>query len=688
MDFFEAQHNARRKTWQLGLLFGLAVLVLVILTNVLVAAVYMITIGGVAAGSDIVYLLGSVPVDIWLWASLSVVTVVILASIYKYLMIRGGGRAIAESLGGQRVQSNTTDFKERRLLNVVEEMAIAAGVSVPPVYLLQEPGINAFAAGYTPDDAVIGITAGALNFLNREELQGVIAHEFSHILNGDTRINIRLIAILFGILFIGLVGNMLLRGSRHGLGRASSSREGGGGVAAIVILGAGLAVLGYAGTFFGNLIKAAVSRQREYLADAAAVQYTRNPTGISVALQKIGGAGSRLQNNGANEISHMFFGQAISHFLGNMMATHPPLPKRISAIDPTWNGEFPINLQPSAVDGSIQGRAIAAGASGFSGSLTATTATATQVSMPVIEGTAVDVETLREIVGRPDDRSYRTADAIIDTTQQTCLDAARDPCAAHLLIYALLLHKKEHKTGAANAATASSNSTTGANAATPAEVQANTLSDLRPGELQAIAELHTTLDNTDDLHRLALLELAVPALKQMSHPQYKSFVARVIKLIKADKHIELFEWVLHRLLLKELTPHFEKPRSPKIRHRKVERVANSAATLIAVLAHYGHDNQTTCEAAYQAGMTELELDTIPAQPQIDLTDNFTALNKALAELRDLTPLQKPRVLKACARSVLFDQKINAEEGALLQGISAALDCPLPPSVVAKPAIGQ
>lgn len=671
MDFFEAQHNARRKTWQLGLLFGLAVIVLVTLTNMLVAGVYLFMSGGLAQGTDIGSVLRAVPVHVWLWASLSVITIVTLASLYKYLMIRGGGRAIAESLGGQRVQSNTTDLKERRLLNVVEEMAIAAGISVPPVYLIDEPGINAFAAGYTPDDAVIGITGGALNFLNREELQGVVAHEFSHILNGDTRINIRLIAILFGILFIGLVGNMLLRGSRHGLGGIRSSRDSGSSIAVVVVLGAGLAVLGYAGTFFGNLIKAAVSRQREYLADAAAVQYTRNPPGISHALQKIGGAGSRLQNSGANEISHMFFGQAINHFMGSMMATHPPLPRRISAIDPGWNGKFPVNLQPSSVQADGQAGALDSRLSGFAGA-----GTGAAIADSAIEGIEVEVETLPDVVGRPDDRSYRTADAIIDTTQIPCLDAARDPCAAHLLVYALLLPRED---GAINNRTRSVTEPTDANVA-----QSTALQALKESERSDIARLHQTLTNSDDLHRLALLELAVPALKQMSRPQYKAFVGRVVQLIKADKKIELFEWVLHRLLLKELTPHFERPRTPKIRYRKVEKVIDSMAMLIAVLSHYGHDDKREREDAYRAAMHELNLPNVPEPPTVTTNDNFSALNKALAELRDLTPLQKPRVLKACAQSVLFDQQINPREGALLQGISAALDCPLPPSVVAKP----
>lgn len=644
MDFFEAQDNARKKTWQLGALFVLAVVVLICMTNVLVAGAFLV--GGLSSAApteDLVGQLGGIPVKTWALSSLVVITVITLASLYKFLMIRGGGRAIAESLGGSRVQSNTADLKQRRLLNVVEEMAIAAGVSVPPVYLINEPGINAFAAGYTPDDAVIGITDGALNFLNREELQGVIAHEFSHILNGDTRINIRLIAILFGILFIGFVGGMLLRGSRYGALSSRGGNDRGGSIGIpILLFGAGLAVVGYAGTFFGNLIKAAVSRQREYLADAAAVQYTRNPAGISGALQKIGSAGSKLENSGASEISHMFFGQAISHFMGNMMATHPPLPKRISAIDPGWKGNYPSSLAPQSV------LSLGDTASGMAG----------------VQGIAVDVDTLPQVVGRPDHRSYSAADAIIESTDSRCLDAARDPCEAHLLVFSLLLHQGSDATA-----------------------QAPVLQELTDGQRAVINRLSKELDGEDNLHRLALLELSVPALKQMSHPQYKEFVQRVVDLIKADKTIELFEWVLHRLLLKELTPHFEQPRPPKVRFNKLSKVAQPAAILAATLAHYGHQDKTQASAAYVAAMAELELATTPAEPVIAMDDNFSALNDALRKLRDLAPLQKPKLLKACARSVLFDGHISPEEGALLQGISASLDCPLPPSVVAKSQTG-
>jgi Zn-dependent protease with chaperone function len=206
-------------------------------------------------------------------------------------------------------------------------MAIAAGMPVPPVYLIRENSINAFAAGFGIHDAVIGINQGTIDLLNRQELQGVVAHEFSHILNGDMRINLRIIALLNGILILGIIGGGLMRGSMF-----SRSRDRG----ALIALGIGLLVIGYGGTFFGQLIKAAVSRQREYLADASAVQFTRSTQGIANALKKIGAhsTGSRIESPQADENSHLFFG-AIRSF-SSMMATHPPLEARIKALDPNW----------------------------------------------------------------------------------------------------------------------------------------------------------------------------------------------------------------------------------------------------------------------------------------------------------------------------------------------------------------
>jgi Zn-dependent protease with chaperone function len=251
--------------------------------------------------------------------------VVGLASLFRIASLRSGGGQVARQLGGTLVDSDTRDFKRSRLRNVVEEIALASGVPVPEIYVLeQESGINAFAAGYTPADAAVAVTRGALEKLDRDELQGVIAHEFSHVLNGDMRLNIRLMGMLFGILLLALIGRRVLLHARFG----RSSKNG----AAVLLIAAGLMMVGYVGLFFGRWIKAAVSRQREYLADASAVQFTRDPGGIGDALKKIAvySDGSYLKAD-SEEVSHMLFGDGQRMML---FSTHPPLHERIRRIDP------------------------------------------------------------------------------------------------------------------------------------------------------------------------------------------------------------------------------------------------------------------------------------------------------------------------------------------------------------------
>ena len=271
--------------------------------------------------------------------------VIAAGSLYKMAALSGGGHTVAELLGGRLLRADAATPAERRLLNVVEEMAIASGVPVPPVYLLEnELGINAFAAGHAPGDAVVAVTAGTLARLSRDELQGVIAHEFSHILNGDMRLNIRLMGVLFGILVIGLTGWIIFRSTTGGYVRLGARDDDRKGFNPLPLIGLALYVIGYVGVFFGNLIKAAVSRQREFLADASAVQFTRNPDGIAGALKKIGAVaeGSRIQDPHAEEASHMFFGDALSGWteLFGLLATHPPLVERIKRIDPSFDGDF------------------------------------------------------------------------------------------------------------------------------------------------------------------------------------------------------------------------------------------------------------------------------------------------------------------------------------------------------------
>lgn len=622
MDFFAAQDRARRKTWQLIILFTLAVLGLILTTNVLVALVtaYAATPTGMMPGLGAA--LDAQSTGTWVVISGIVLIVIAGASLSKYFALRSGGRAIVEMLGGRQIDPATQAPAERRLLNVVEEMAIAAGIPVPATYIVEEPGINAFAAGFNTDDAVMGVTAGTLEYLNREELQGVIGHEFSHVLNGDSRINLRLIAVLNGIVFLGLIGRLLLRNT-------PSSRRGSGALP-ILALGFGLVVIGFAGTLCGNLIKAAVSRQREFLADAASVQFTRNPHGIANALKKIGGApqGSQVANAHAAEMSHMFFGQAIRMFMGGLMATHPPLAQRIRAVEPGWDGAF----------------------------LTGASAAETELPDTALTSAfAAPAQHIANRVGNPTPASLVHAQTLIEGLPEAAVTAAHDAWSARTLIYALLLAPDSALRDRQRAALAQS---------------------AEPDLLTRLDALQVSTQALDALQKLTLASLALPALKTLSQPQYTTFVADTIALIRADRQIDLFEWVLHRILLKAIKPHFEGAAHASPKYTNLRAVEVQVAEVLSAISRADALSPDAQRRAFAAGAAavELELEFVG-----DEDPNFTRLNEALRQLRLLSPLAKPRLLKGCAACALIDGA-SAPERALLIGVAATLDCPLPPDL--------
>lgn len=604
MNFFQAQDQARSKTRLLTFLFFAAVVSLVILTNLLAAVAL-----GFGLGPET---LAAQPAETWLLISTGVVGVIAVASLFKFLTLRGGGRVIAESLGGLPIHQTTPNPQQRQLLNVVEEMAIAAGLPVPPVYLIPEPSINAFAAGYSQDDAVIGINQGTLDLLNREELQGVVAHEFSHILNGDMRINIRLIALLSGILFIGMIGYGLLRGSAF-----SRSKERGQQMA----LALGLIVVGFGGTFFGNLIKAAVSRQREFLADASAVQFTRSSSGIANALKKIGGhaAGSQIQAKAADESSHMFFGEIKS--FSRMMATHPPLEERIRALEPQWQGSINDGGSGRAQEGTV----------GFAGT----------------SGPAPN--TPQTVVGQIGQGQIGAAKTLLQGCDVTLATAAHDPYEARGLIYAMLID------------------------ANP-EIAQPQLKKIRaqaePGVPEHTEHLLPLVQASTRSQLLLLLEMAMPTLKELSLAQYKRFSANAAELIVFDQRVDVFEWVLHRVMTKELYAHFERP------HRSIGRVGSfrglqsELQNLLSTIAY----RSASAQESYRTGAALLDLEvSLSALAMFD----HQQMNNALGRLRELQPKLKQQLLEACAAVALADGSLHPDQHALLHGIAATLDCPLP-----------
>ena len=430
MDFFEHQDKARKNTKVLVVYFVIAV-------ACIIASVYLASLL-IFYGTQCQQQPGAPPPELVLWdpklflyVVLGTLGVVIIGSLYKTAALAKGGSAVAESLGGRLVNPNTTHPDERKLRNVIEEMAIAAGVPVPKIYVLDdEKGINAFAAGHAPGDAAIGVTRGCMTLLSRDELQGVIGHEFSHILNGDMRLNLRLMGVIFGILCLAVIGRVLIY-SRGG----SNDRN------PLMLLGLALIVIGAIGVFFGRLIQAALSRQREFLADASSVQFTRNPAGLSGALQKIGGTGSKLESAHAGEASHMFFGNGLGKpFLG-MLATHPPLAERIRAIDPGWDGKFKTaSVAAVAAESAREAGKPASSRSpfppipGMPGARAGDAGFATN---------AVMMGAVLPNLGKPTPLHLRYAEELRNSFSEKVQSAAREPLDATALVYAMLLSPDE-----------------------------------------------------------------------------------------------------------------------------------------------------------------------------------------------------------------------------------------------------
>ena len=634
-NFFEHQAAARRKTGLLVVYFVAALIGLVVSTYLLVWALFLY-----GESWDV----RAVPVwnpGLLVGVSAMVGMLVGGCSVYKVAQLSDGGSAVALLLGGRELSGDTRDPAERRLLNVVEEMAIASGLPVPPVYVLDEPGINAFAAGYAPGDAVVGVSRGALEYLTRDELQGVVAHEFSHILNGDMRLNIRLMGLVFGILGLALVGQFIMRASSN----RGSSRSDSKGRGQLVLLGLGLYLLGLAGAFFGNLIKAAVSRQREYLADASAVQFTRLPDGIGGALKKIGGLdkGPNLDHPNAPEASHMFFADALSaKRLSELLATHPPLPDRIKRVLPEWDGTFP-DVHPVGTREAERRKApsrppLAAGMPTLPG--------LPQVPFPILAEAAVDrAGTLT--VDQADQAAELLA-AIPDAVRA----AAGEPFGARALVYGLLLDPKP-------------------------DVRAGQIdrlkAELPAADAEALKRLAGPLGEVSDAARLPLIDLVLPALRKMSPAQYRAFRTQVDHLIRADQCVSPFEFVLGSVLERHLDAAFG-IRTPT---PKPDPDAGPGVVL-SVLAWEGNRGEEAARRAYEAGMRHYHRGAGGPPMLLREACGLDRLGRTLRHLSKGSLGARRRLLLACAACIAADRQTTVREAELYRGIGDLLGCPIPP----------
>ena len=629
MNFFEHQARARSGSLRLVVLFALAVGGIVLAVDLAVLLLLGTQLQG--RGAIAVLLLAS---------TLATLMVIGLGSMYRLASLREGGEAVALQLGATAVAEDTTDRQLRRLRNVVEEIAIASGVPVPKLYVMEhEPGINAFAAGYSPSDAAVAVTRGALERLNRDELQGVVAHEFSHILNGDMRLNIRLMGALFGIMMLSIIGQRVLFYGRGGRGREGN---------AVLVIALVALVVGSIGAFFGRMIKAGISRQRELLADASAVQFTRQTAGLAGALKKIGGLheGSQLADKGkAEEVSHMLFGEGLA--MSAMFATHPPLIDRIRLLEPSFNA---LQLQ------QLSARWLASPPDGLQEDLAKGLAAAAPPPLPPeTQRISVTPPMVSAQVGQPGEDDYRRAASIVGSMPEPLrrLAAGRDsvmPLLAGLLADADPVIAARQRIEVA------------ARLGEPLAARAWELRD------QQLASLHPML-------RLPLASLAFPVLRLRPRPELDTFLAAVHAMVHADGRVSLFEYCLARLLQVQVRESLDPARHARFGRGKPGDVRQEFATLLAVVAQAGHDDPDSARRAYLAGLQRvLPRDHLPYAPP---ASGVMALDGAWDALDLLDPLAKQVMVEAITATISHDGRVSVAESELLRTLCGVLHCPLP-----------
>jgi len=647
VNFFVAQDKARQASRRLIAAYIVATILIVAgITAIVGFALYTFTDTGYgyAPGEFVRNNTGI------LIATALLTTLFILgASMFKTSVLSSGGGAVATQLGGTLVPANVQDPLRRRLRNVVEEMAIASGVPVPEIYVLEEEsGINAFAAGYTPSDAAVAVTRGTLELLDRDELQGVIAHEFSHILNGDMRLNIRLMGVLFGIMVLGLIGRLIVRGGYHA-SIVSSRRDRG--TPVVLVIGLGLAILGGIGMFFARVIKAGVSRQREFLADASAVQFTRQSAGIANALKKIGGysEGSLIQAADPEEVSHMLFGSGLK--LSGMFATHPPLIKRIQALDPNFKeSDFP-RVDPRQQP--MQATAAGETGSAFAGDVTTALASG---------GAQVLAESIAETVGQPEVEHVEYAQHLRHSIPTDLYEAAHSAEFAYLLTIALILDRTGDVVD-----------------------RQLTLAREQLGAERAklLRRYYEKLMDTGPEFRLPLLGIAFPALKLRPRQELSYLVSLTTRMIQIDGEIDLYEYCFYRIMMTNLGKAKDPSgRRKALRSRRSDLQA-SAVELLRILADYGHKDDEESRAAFNTGINALGSWAQDYSYKSDRQYTISVLDHSLDVLLGLNSKGKESLLRAISATAGHDGKLTVTEAELIRAVCATLDYPLPPILVHK-----
>lgn len=627
MDFFQNQENAQRKTSLLVFYYVLAVALIIVGIYATIVFLFRISADSKIAAASI---------NFWnpnLFFLVSGITllVVLLGTLYKVNQLSGGGKSVADLLGAVPVNPQTNNPEERRLLNIVEEMSIASGVQIPQTVILRrEEGINAFAAGFTQDDAVVGVTDGCLQSLSRDQLQGVIAHEFSHILHGDMKINIKLMGVLHGILIIAFLGYAIMRSMLFAPRRRSSGK--GGSPLPIILLGLALIIIGYIGVFFGNLIKSAVSRQREYLADSSAVQFTRNPSGIAGALKKIAGMGKiPMQCKKAQEANHLFFNDSISGFMSGLLSTHPPIQERIKRLDPAFSGKIEKSTVPAGASSPV---------SGFAGRDSKLN---------------IQPQNIVSSIGTTQPEHIKYAAKTLEKIPDFLINAAHNPLKAEYVVYSLLFSKDK-------------------------KIKEKQSQQLKQSVDKLIPESESIFSMGQTLpveYRISLLDITISTLKVVFPQNQAKIKENIQAMIKADGKVSLFEYTVYRMALRHLKSSLEKSLPAKVKYHSLKPLKPECGLLLSFLAHYGIDQDDKKISAFSKAAEKINV----IGPSDFLPKDKCSLKKldlSLEELDKTSYREKKKIVDACVTCIIADGWITVREAELIRAITDAIGCPTPP----------
>jgi len=654
MNFFEQQDKARKKTISLVLYFILAILLIILFIDLLIVGTIVYSSYPDSSASihfnfngEDTTLVRQGNIDFRVFVILALLTTIAVApvvliiigigTLIRLFQTRGGGQSIAQMVNARPLLTDTQDFKEKRFINIVEEMSIASGVAIPALYVMDnETAINAFVAGYHPDDTVMVVTKGALDTLDRDALQGVVGHEFSHIFNSDMRINLRLIGLLGGIFAIGQLGAFILRSLQYrSSSSSSSSNNKGNGIFIVLILGIGLFVIGYIGLFFGRLIKAAISRQRESLADACSVQYTRNPQGLIEALTAIKSSqtGSQLKSSHAEDINHMCFGPSLHMWFSTLLASHPPIDERIHALDPHGHlsqGRAPHPVaMPSEKPSSPQ--------------------TANTFAMSIVGG-VTSMSEIEHSIGQLSEAHVKYAKQMLDSIPDDIKVKCHDPSQADLMLYAVLMPTHDN--------------------VLCDQAESTLTNQLDKPTLTKIHSYGQQIDAQGLATFLPIIDLTIPSLKQKSVDEKAKIITILDQLVAINP--TLFNFSAAAVIKKSILPASKK----HLQSVKVATLLPEIGKLLSFIIGCGNASPQMSSDTFKLAMQQFTAQAIMRTPVTVFNANeFQIL---LSKLNMLTPLAKEKLIRACLICIENDQKVALNEAQAIRAIAACLNCPIPP----------